>query len=126
MLEYMCISCGQTFVRFNSLQRKCGRCAYNLNAKPKKPMKRMGKVGKEWLDTRNEWIKQNPPNHQGLWQCAIRISPQCLGWVDIDQLQVDHIKARSKRQDLRNEQSNLQPSCSYCNSEKSSKSLDNT
>ena len=120
MIEYLCRRCGRTFPRFNSLQTRCGLCSYNSLGKPKKPMKRLGKVGQRWLETRRQWIADNPPAHNGTWPCALNLSPLCLRFVDIDQLQLDHAISRSKRPDLRYVMSNLQPSCAPCNTQKSS------
>lgn len=83
-------------------------------------MKRIGKVGKNWQKDRAEWIKNHPANHQGYWRCELRRSPLCLGFVDIDQLQLDHAKSRSRSPEKRREQTNLQAACSYCNAEKGS------
>lgn len=80
-------------------------------------MNQIGKVGKEWLKVRKQWVKLNPPNHEGYYVCAIGGD-----WVLAEYLELDHIIARSRRPDLRFELSNLQPSCSKHNSEKGSKS----
>lgn len=116
-LEYMCISCGRGFVRFNSLQRKCGLCAKNMTAK--KPMKKIGKVTKHWISTRNQWVKNNPPDHAGYYVCYL-----CNRPVHIDEMELDHRQSRSRRPDLRFEQSNLSPTHHTCNTEKGSKSID--
>lgn len=116
MIEIMCRSCGNTFPQYNSLQRKCGRCSYNLNAKPKKPMKRLGKVGKQWLADRAKWVKENPPNHQGYYTCYL-----CGGQVHLDEMALDHKKSRGRHPELRSDQSNLYPTHHACNNEKGSK-----
>lgn len=79
-------------------------------------MKQTGKVGAEWLRVRKEWLKNNPPNHEGYWICAI-----CGKWTE--HIEVDHIKARSRRPDLRYELSNLQPLCHRCNTRKGSNDI---
>lgn len=122
MINYLCKSCGNSFPRYNSLQKRCGLCTVNtLHAK--KPMKRLGKIGKQWLETRKQWISNNQPDSDGKWACALHISPQCLVRVDIDQLQIDHQKSRSRHPELRFTQSNLQPSCMFCNRQKGSTEL---
>lgn len=113
MPEYMCISCGRTFVRFNSAQRKCGLCSYNRLRR--KPLKRIGKVTKRWIETRHEWIKANPAP----WNCYLCSKP-----LEIDTLTLDHVKSRSRNPELRFELSNLQPACLSCNVDKGSKDLD--
>lgn len=122
MIQHLCKQCGESFQKFNNLQTKCGKCSYNLNAKPRKPIKKVGKVAKEWIATRNTFIKENPPNHQGYWQCAIQL-PGCLGAITADQLQVDHIISRTHAPGKRNEQTNLQASCAPCNTAKGSREL---
>jgi 5-methylcytosine-specific restriction endonuclease McrA len=122
MIQRMCKGCGSCFYQYNSLQKYCGKCAYNKYAKPKKLITRVGKRAAEWIECRNDWIQQHPPVN-GFWECALRISPQCLGFIDIDQLTLDHIKARSTHPDLRLEHTNLQPACYYCNSMKGSSDL---
>lgn len=124
MIEYLCRSCGRSFQRFNALQTKCGTCAYNLHAKPRKPMKRLGKIGKQWLDDRQEWITNNPPNHQGYWECYLRLSPECLGFIGIDQLTLDHVAGRGRNPDKRRDQANFKPACVFCNGLKGSRDLE--
>lgn len=113
MIEYYCVQCGRSFARFNSLQRKCGLCAKNMTAK--KPMKRLGKIGKQWLSDRQQWIKDNPPDHQGYWYCVIGNKA-----LTIDSLTVDHDISRGRDQSKRREQRNLQPMCAYHNNAKGS------
>lgn len=102
-----------------------GHFPYRCKLNPKKPkkIKQRGKHSFKWQDTRQEWIDSNPPNHQGLWACELRISPQCIGMMDIDQLTIDHTIARSSDPKLRYTQSNLMPACVFCNGFKGSKKL---
>lgn len=113
MLEHLCKSCGTTFLRYNSAQTKCGKCQYNRLRR--KPIKRVGKIAKKWIETRNEWIRLNP----GPWTCYL-----CSKSLDIDTLTLDHVKSRSRRPDLRFELSNLQPACLSCNVDKGSRDID--
>jgi 5-methylcytosine-specific restriction endonuclease McrA len=78
-------------------------------------MRRLGKVTKEWLKVRREWIKLHPPNHQGYYVCFKG------DWVRAEDMELDHIIPRSHRPDLRFVLSNLQPSCSRHNTQKGSK-----
>lgn len=125
MIEKMCKNCGSSYVQWNSLQKHCQKCAYNLYAKPKKQITRWGKKSKEWMEKRHEWIKAHPPIN-GYWECYLKISPMCLGQVDIDQLTVDHVIPKSNAQNYsnRNDDSNLKPACVFCNNMKGSKSLE--
>lgn len=78
-------------------------------------MRQIGKVGKEWLRTRREWVKLNRPNHQGYYVCCI-----CGKWVPEKAMQLDHILSRSRHPELRFDLTNLQPSCGPCNQKKGS------
>lgn len=119
MIEHLCKKCGKAFYRYSSLQTKCGLCTANKLV-AKKPMKKIGKVTKAWLDERNQWIKDNPPNHQGFYFCELRRPGVCLYSMTVDQLTLDHVKSRSRRPDLRTEASNLVPACLPCNRDKGS------
>jgi len=78
-------------------------------------MRRVGKVGKKWIEFREEWKKNNPPPYT----CGI-----CNRYVSEEDVVLDHIIARSRRPDLRFVASNIQPSCYNCNSIKGSRSID--
>lgn len=53
------------------------------------------------------WLKQNPPNHQGYYECSI-----CKKWVrNID---LDHIRKRGSHPELKYELSNLRAVCREC------------
>lgn len=70
-------------------------------------------IPNEWAKARRIWIKNNPPNHQGYWICAI-----CGRWTQ--DLEVDHILPRSGSPELRFNQDNLQGLCPRCNQRKGS------
>ena len=126
----MCRSCGQSFSQFTSLQNLCGKCAYNRaleirkNSKAKAPIQQMGKKARAWVATRQDWIKANPPDKFGLWDCYLRISPMCQNRVDNDTLSLDHIYSRSARPDLRLDFDNIKPCCYPCNSLKGSTKIE--
>lgn len=69
-----------------------------------------------WLKTRREWIKENPPNHQGFYCCGICGLP-----VHFSDTEVDHIDGRLGRNLVDKE--NLQPSHVICNRIKGSRKL---
>jgi len=64
-------------------------------------------------------LKDNPPNHQGYYECYI-----CLKWVDYTEVTLDHVIPRSRAPHLRYDLDNLRPCCGTCNSNKGSKTLD--
>ena len=79
-------------------------------------MRKLGKVGKKWLQTRKEWVKLNPPNHAGYYICAIGGE-----YIPADEMELDHIQSRSRHPELRFDLNNLQPTCHNHNSEKGSR-----
>lgn len=117
-IERLCKSCGQCFRQYSTSQTRCPKCSYNRYAKPRKPIKRIGKIAKKWVQTRNQWIKDNPPNHLGCYICGI-----CGGILHVDELTLDHVVPRSnfRNYDKRDDYSNLQPAHYFCNTEKGSK-----
>lgn len=122
-IEFMCDTCGTTFSRFTSMQRRCGRCQYNkmmalrTNSRAK-PVKRYGKKTLEWLAERKQWIKDNPPDFAGYWYCYLRTTEACPGALQIDQLTIDHVIPRSKHKPTE-----LRPACMFCNNDKGSQDL---
>lgn len=93
------------------------------NPKREKQMRRKIKRGKQnikWMVVRNRWFKQNPPNHEGYYQCYI-----CDRMIPAPEITLDHVKPRSGSPDLRYNMSNIKPCCSSCNTSKGSRSLEN-
>lgn len=79
------------------------------------PLRRLGPVGKQWLQVRKAWVKLHPPNHQGYYICAL-----CGRWVPEKVMELDHIVPRSRAPELRFVLENLQPTCHACNTTKGS------
>lgn len=115
MLEYLCKNCQTSFYRYNSAVTLCGKCSYNRYAKKAKPIKKVGKVAKAWIEYRKEWFVKYPPTN-GFYTCGI-----CLMPVHINETVLDHVVPRSNRPDLRYIDSNIQPTHYICNSKKGSK-----
>lgn len=89
------------------------------------PIKKIGKVTQQWIDTRAEWIALNPPPMDGkYWECYLRIHEWCPGRLTLAQLTLDHVVPRSSDSTLRFDHDNLRPACEYCNGMKGSRSLD--
>lgn len=78
----------------------------------------MSKKSNSWLRIRGQYLRDNPPNHQGYYICAI-----CGSWVHHRVITVDHIIPRSNAHNYahRNDYSNLQLACWNCNNAKGSK-----
>lgn len=121
-IERMCRSCGTTFRQFTTVQNICGKCQYNKmlairknsNAKP---IKRIGKKAKAWVEERNQWIQDHPAK-DGYWVCYLRTTALCPILLDIDQLTLDHVIPRS-----RGTKTEIKPACVYCNGDKGSQDL---
>lgn len=81
-------------------------------------MKQNGKQATLWLKIRKQWVKDNPPNFQGYYQCYI-----CFRWIPENELTLDHVIPKSNAQNYanRHDPENLKPCCYTCNSEKGSK-----
>jgi 5-methylcytosine-specific restriction endonuclease McrA len=97
------------------MQTLCGLCLYNKYKVNRKPLQRIGKIARQWIDTRREWIKQNPEP----WQCYICGIP-----LDINTMTLDHVVARTRDPSLRFELKNLAPCCYKDNNDKGSLSLE--
>lgn len=79
-------------------------------------MRSAGKYTLKWQATRREWIRLNPPNHEGYYVCWM-----CGTWVLPSEMELDHIKSRTRYPELRFVLSNLAPSCHPCNEKKGSR-----
>lgn len=78
----------------------------------------MGKVHDQWIKARRDFLRLNPPNHEGYYVCYI-----CGVWVLESEITVDHIVSRSRAPHLRYTFSNLAVCCSSCNEAKGSKDI---
>ncbi|MDE1829379.1 MAG: HNH endonuclease [Thaumarchaeota archaeon] len=106
----------------NSKCNKCGKIGHTsltCYSSPKRPikikkhMRKVGKIGRQWISTRNEWIQKNLPDK--VWYCHY-----CNKELTINILTLDHKLSRSRRPDLRFDLDNLVPCCWDCNSAKGS------
>lgn len=88
--------------------------------KAKKRPKAIGKYGKQWLITRATWFERNPAE---LYECYLKIAPDCWERMPQEQTTLDHIQSRSRHPELRFDLDNLAPCCWPCNTEKGSKDL---
>ena len=112
MIQTMCRKCGNSYFKYNSLMTMCDKCRINKYTKPRKQLKKIGPVTKKWIETRRKWIELNP----GPWNCYI-----CGVPLDINEMELDHVKPRSKYPELRFDLDNLKPCCHKDNFEKGSK-----
>lgn len=72
-----------------------------------KPIRQRGKQASKWASTRREWLKANPPDYRGMWQCS-----DCKSWTT--QIDLDHLKKRGSHPELRYNLDNLEPVCRGC------------
>lgn len=87
-------------------------------------IKKNGKYAKQWITTRQTWIKNNPPDVDGYWICYLQIHEWCPIGLTERTLTLDHIVSRSHAPSLRFSADNLRPACIYCNNLKGSRSLE--
>lgn len=74
----------------------------------------MGNRSKSYLKARREWIKENQPDHQGYYVCAL-----CGIAVHYSDMEVDHELGR--RGELLVDKAHFQPTHVICNRDKGSK-----
>ncbi len=74
--------------------------------------------------TYHRWIKKNPPNEKGEWECYLQISIMCPKKLTKHTMTLEHVKSKKSRPDLKYDLDNILPACSWCNYMKGSKSLD--
>jgi 5-methylcytosine-specific restriction endonuclease McrA len=89
--------------------------------KARKRLKKLGKHGNRWLETRAEWFRQNPAEQ---YECYLQITSNCLRVMTPEQTTLDHVQSRSRYPQLRYELSNLRPACWPCNMYKGSLDVD--
>lgn len=79
----------------------------------RKPMAKMGRVGKETESAVARWKRLQKANHQGYYECYIchRLVPY---------LMAEHVKSKVRHPDQRTDLTNLRPVCADCNAEKGS------
>jgi 5-methylcytosine-specific restriction endonuclease McrA len=77
-----------------------------------------GKTTKEDLKRRREWIKANPPNHQGYWVCYL-----CRQWVHETGMELDHVEPRGLGGVKSKRMGELRPTHGPCNRDKGSKRI---
>lgn len=117
----MCKSCGRSIIVWNTAQSRCVKCQQaRSKAKPPKPLpratkpiKQVGRKGKEIAKAVKDWKKTQPANHEGYWECYM-----CRRWIPY--LTAEHVKSKARHPDLRTDPANLKPTCDDCNRTKAS------
>lgn len=99
-----------------------GHASFGCFSKRRKPlatkrhMRKVGKIGRQWISVRNEWVKKNLPD-SGVWHCHY-----CGCELYLNTLTLDHKLSRGRRPDLRFDLDNLVPACLEDNTAKGSRS----
>jgi hypothetical protein len=78
-----------------------------------------GKASQKWSRCRGDWLRTNPPDHNGYYQCALGDD-----MVHLSEVTLDHIITRSRAPELRYVLSNLQPACEWHNYERGSMTME--
>ncbi len=79
--------------------------------RPTKAIKKHGKIHKQWMSVRGDWLTLNPTP----WRCHY-----CDKALDITTIVLDHKAPRSSHPALRFDLDNLVPACFVCNTLKGS------
>lgn len=69
-------------------------------------LKSNGKYAKKWLSTKHQWYKLNPPDHAGYYYCYV-----CGVYLTKAEVELDHVKSRSRHPELRYDLTNIKPIC---------------
>lgn len=88
----------------------------NKTLRASKPMRKIGKVTKKWLQVRDKWLEVNKAEYYVCFYCP-RIMTR-------SQLTLDHKLSRSRHPELRYDWHNLVPCCTPCNEAKGSLDAD--
>lgn len=89
-----------------------------------KAISRFGKQAAKWMETRNEWMQQNPPSSPSWSAERGWICHYCNKFLTYDELTLDHKYARSGAPELRYDLNNLVPCCYMDNKRKGSMDYD--
>ena len=91
---------------------------------PTKPMRKESQKSRaRRIRTAKTWHELNPPNAYGLWECYLRIAPNCPIWVNKQTLTLEHVEAKVRNIARKYDVTNIRPACEHCNKLKGSWSL---
>lgn len=76
------------------------------------------------IATKKRWIKENPPDEYGYWDCYLQISQLCLRRINLETLTIEHVVPKVRGKQFRHDLKNLRPSCVFCNKFKGSRTLE--
>lgn len=81
----------------------------------KKPMNKVGKIGKALAKQSREWREENPPNHEGYYICYL-----CGRWILAELMNLEHPDSKARHPEFRFVKGKLRPACGECNEDKGS------
>lgn len=84
-----------------------GHLAFGCTKKPRKPMKKVGRISKKLLDQRKAYLEAYPAPHY----CAYCVYSGIEEELKEKDVQVEHFLTKNNRPDLRFDWSNLVKSC---------------
>lgn len=114
-VQRMCKDCSRSIIVWNTTQTRCIKCQQSRSkAKPKKPIKYLGKQGRRTVKAVAQWKKTQKPNDQGYHVCYL-----CGKWITY--LEAEHKLSKARHPDQRTNLDNLAPTCSECNNNKRSR-----
>lgn len=97
-----------------------------LNPKTRKFIRHEApKTRQKRVQTAKAWHEANPPDEYGYWDCYLKISPGCYVRVNLQTLNREHVKPKTRHPELKYEVTNIKPACPPCNALKESRDLEN-
>jgi 5-methylcytosine-specific restriction endonuclease McrA len=97
---------------FNCTVKPRKRLVSKTQLRPRKRMKKVGKVTKRWFEIREKWLEQN--------KAEFYVCHYCPTVMTRSQLTLDHYKSRGRHPELRYVLTNLVPACAFDNAQKGS------
>lgn len=128
-MDFACITCGDVFKRYSTIQTRCNSCyrLKTLNQPPKprkpiarsqKPIKQRGKAAKAWDLFRDKVARPYLDNKYGI-QCAdCGVYPPKKEDGTYYRHDVDHVQGRGSHHELAFDVTNMVYRCRNCHIEK--------
>lgn len=85
-------------------------------------LKPFGKTANKWLKFRQEYLDNHPPDDSGFYHCIYCVEMGLSSFLTRRQVTLDHWHSRTRRPELKFDDSNIVFCCAWHNSDKGSKS----
>lgn len=105
MIEKLCKNCNKSFPQYNTAVTLCQVCAFNKYNKPNKPITKIGKRTKEY----DKWRRE-----VAIPYLDEKFGRLCVYCGATERLDINHIKTRGSRPDLKMEITNIEYACRLC------------